>query len=74
MEDRALAGRAVLIFANWPFTLLVIKPINDQLNAIAKNAAGANSRALIIRWARMHAVRTALGILATAFYVWPLAY
>ena len=74
MEDRRWLAGAVLILANWPFTLLVIKPINDQLNAIAKNAAGANSRALIIKWARMHAVRTALGILATAFYVWPLAY
>jgi hypothetical protein len=74
LEDRRWLVGAVLILANWPFTLLVIKPINDQLNAIAKNAAGANSRALIVRWARMHAVRTALGILAAAFYLWPLGY
>jgi len=74
MEDRRWLAGAVVILANWPFTLLVIKPINDQLNAIAKNAAGANSHALIVKWARMHAVRTALGILATALYLWPLGY
>jgi hypothetical protein len=63
---------AVLILANWPYTLLVVKPTNDQLNALTKNQAGAASRTLIVTWARQHAVRTALGILATAFYLWPL--
>jgi hypothetical protein len=63
---------AILILANWPYTLIVIKPINDQLNAIADKDAGAASRALIGKWARLHAVRTALGILATGLYVWAL--
>jgi hypothetical protein len=63
---------AILILANWPYTLIVIKPINDQLNAIADKDAGAASRALIGKWARLHAVRTALGILATGVYVWAL--
>ena len=64
---------AVLILANWPYTLLVVKPTNDQLNALAKNQAAA-SRALIVTWARQHAVRTALGILAAATYLWPLSW
>jgi anthrone oxygenase-like protein len=64
---------AVLILANWPYTLLVVKPTNDQLNALAKNQAGPASRALIMTWARQHAVRTALGILAAATYLWPLS-
>ena len=63
---------ALLILTNWPYTLLVIKPINDQLNAIADKDAGAASRALIVKWGRLHAVRTALGILATAVYLWAL--
>ena len=63
---------AVLILVNWPYTLLVIKPVNDQLNALDnKNAAGA--RALIDKWGRLHAVRTALGILAVGAYLWPIA-
>lgn len=64
---------AILILANWPYTLLVVKPLNDQLNATEKAKAGAASRALIVKWARLHAVRTALGILAAALYLWPLA-
>ena len=64
---------AALILANWPYTFLVVKPTNDQLNALAKNQAGA-ARALIVTWARQHAVRTAFGILAAAFYLWPLAW
>ena len=63
---------ALLILTNWPYTLFVIKPVNDQLNAIADNDAGAASRALIEKWGRLHAVRTALGILATAVYLWAL--
>jgi hypothetical protein len=51
---------------------LVIKPINDQLNAIADRDAGAASRALIVKWGRLHGFRTALGILATGVYVWAL--
>src|ERR1700681_2361594 len=70
-ELRWLPG-AVLILANWPYTFLIVKPTNDQLNALAKSQAAA-SRALIVTWARQHAVRTALGILAAATYLWPLA-
>jgi hypothetical protein len=63
----------VLILANWPYTFLIIKPTNDQLHALAKNQAAA-SRALIVTWARQHAIRTALGILAAAVYLWPLSW
>jgi hypothetical protein len=63
---------AVLILANWPYTLTVIKPVNDQLNAIDAKNAGAASRALIVKWARLHAARTALGVLAVGAYMWPL--
>lgn len=68
---RWLAG-AVLILANWPFTLLVIMPVNHQLNAIPEASANQSSRLLIEKWARLHAVRTALGIAATCAYLWAL--
>ena len=63
---------AILILANWPYTLLGIMPINKKLQAIAIGAAGPVSRALIETWGRLHAVRTALGIAAVLAYLWPV--
>lgn len=63
---------AVLILANWPYTLLVIAPTNNKLNAIAANDAGPASRAMLETWGRLHAVRTMFGIAATLAYLWAL--
>jgi hypothetical protein len=63
---------ALLILANWPYTLLGIKPTNDRLMAIADNQADAGVRRLIEEWGRLHAVRTTLGIAATLAFVWAL--
>ena len=57
---------AILIFANWPYTFIGIMPTNHKLKAIEENDAGPASRAMLQTWARLHAVRTALGIAATA--------
>jgi len=62
-----LAGSVSLI-APWPFTLLVIKPTNDRLLATELSQAGPLSRALIEKWGRLHAVRTALGVLAAVLF------
>jgi Domain of unknown function (DUF1772) len=64
---------AILILANWPFTLLGIMPTNNRLNAIAAGAGGPQSRRLIETWGRLHAVRTGLGIAATLAYLWALS-
>ncbi len=64
---------AVLILANWPYTLICIMPTNNRLKAIANDEANAASRALIEQWGRLHAVRTALGVAATAAYLWALS-
>jgi hypothetical protein len=64
---------AVLILANWPYTLLGIMPTNNRLNAIAAGAASPRSRSLIETWGRLHAVRTALGVAAALAYLWALS-
>jgi hypothetical protein len=64
---RWLLGGA-LIAANWPFTLRVIMPVNKQLMAIDPKAAGPASRALLVKWGRLHLVRTLLGAIATLLF------
>jgi Domain of unknown function (DUF1772) len=59
---------ALAMLAPWPFTLFVIKPTNDTLLAAGPHQAGATSRALIEKWGQLHAVRTALGLLATVLF------
>lgn len=63
---------AVLIVANWPFTLIGIMPTNKKLKAINEGDAGSDSRALLETWGHLHAVRTVLGIAATLAYLWAL--
>lgn len=67
-----LAG-ALCMIANWPYSLLVIMPTNRKLSAIDPDKAGSTTRALIGRWGRLHAVRSALGCAATVLYILALA-
>lgn len=59
---------SVFLIAPWPFTLIGIKHTNDALLATDLQQAGIGSRALIDKWGRLHAVRTALGVAATIFF------
>lgn len=55
-----LAGGVVLL-ANWPYTLVVIMPVNTALKAVPSGGAGSGSRALVERWGWLHGVRSILG-------------
>jgi hypothetical protein len=64
-----LAG-AIAMLANWPWTILVINPVNAVLMATEPERVGTQTRALIAKWGWLHAVRTALGFVAViAFFV-----
>lgn len=72
-----LAGGLVLV-ANWPYTLIVIMPVNRRLealepSALESSAAGQPVRALVERWGRLHAGRIGLGGLALLILFWTLA-
>ena len=63
---------AIAMIAPWPWTLIVIKPVNDALLATELDRAGPPTRALIVKWGTIHAVRTALGALAAIAFLWAL--
>jgi hypothetical protein len=59
----------VLMLANWPWTIFVVGPVNGALMSTEPAQAGAQTRALIARWAKLHAVRTALGFGSTIVFL-----
>lgn len=66
---RWLLGAVVLI-ANWPYTLIAIMPTNHKISAIDPMQPGPDARALVEKWGSLHAVRTALGFAATLIFLW----
>jgi hypothetical protein len=60
---------ALLMGAVVPFTFLGIMPTNHRLLAPERDLGSAETRALLSHWAKLHAVRTALSLLATVVYV-----
>lgn len=60
---------AILLLANWPWTLFGIMPTNKALMATELTDANPHSRALIMKWNRLHSVRTALGCLAALAFL-----
>ena len=70
MRDwRWLLG-ALLILANWPYTLLVMLPVNKRLEVTMADQADEETRRLISRWGELHGVRSALGFAAAVVYLW----
>jgi len=61
---------ALLIGAVVPFTLLAIMPTNHQLLAPGRDFTSVETRRLLERWGRLHAVRSALSLCATVLFVW----
>jgi hypothetical protein len=68
-DELWLAGAVVLVL-NWPYTMLIIMPVNNRLMEIAPDDAGEESHTLLQRWGRLHAKRTMLGVLSTLLYLW----
>jgi Domain of unknown function (DUF1772) len=63
---------ALLIFANWPYTLFIILPVNKQLEATRPENADGSTRMLVLQWGVLHAGRSALGLAATIVFLWAM--
>jgi hypothetical protein len=72
LDWRWLLG-ALFILAPWPWTILVIMPVNRQLKATAGDAVQNVTRASVGHWGRLHGVRSAFGIAGTLVYLWAAA-
>jgi hypothetical protein len=64
-----MAG-ALLILANWPYTMLAMLSLNHDLMRRPEEAADATSTGMLHRWGRLHAVRTGLGLAAATAFLW----
>ncbi|HKB95285.1 MAG TPA: DUF1772 domain-containing protein [Rhizomicrobium sp.] len=68
-RDALFLAGAVFQILPWPWTLLVILPTNKALMALNPAQAGPESRALLEKWGRLHALRTGLGCAATLSFL-----
>jgi uncharacterized membrane protein len=60
---------ALLLITNWPYTIVGIMPTNNKLMAVDPVNGGPDTRRLIEKWAKLHAVRTALGFAAMLIFI-----
>ena len=60
---------AVFIGLVVPFTFIAIMPTNHQLLAPDRDLASSETRALLEKWGKLHAVRSVLSFVASVVYV-----
>jgi hypothetical protein len=58
-----------IIFANWPYTLLVMMPVNRRLDATSSHESSAETRRFVIPWGVLHAGRSLLGAVAAGVFL-----
>jgi hypothetical protein len=69
LDWRWLLG-AVVLLANWPYTIFVMMPTNRRLINTPAEAVTAETRRMLQRWGTLHAGRSALGLAATLIFLW----
>jgi uncharacterized membrane protein len=60
---------ALLIGTVVPFTLVVIMPTNNALLAPGRDLASEETRDLLVRWGRLHGVRSVLSLVSSPLFM-----
>jgi uncharacterized membrane protein len=60
---------AAAIIAVIAFTLVVMLPINNRILEPARDKTSTETRSLLERWGRLHAVRTIVSLAASGLFV-----
>lgn len=60
---------ALLILAVVPVTLIILLPTNKRLLEPGRDPSSDETRALLVRWGRLHGIRSVLGLAASLLYV-----
>jgi hypothetical protein len=63
---------AVLLGAVVPFTFIAIMPTNHTLLEAGRDLSSPETRILLEKWGRLHAVRSILSLLASLVFIWLL--
>lgn len=63
-----------LIFAVIPFTAIVVLPTNNRLLEPGRDLASRETHALLDTWARLHAVRSGLALVASVLFIAAAVY
>ena len=59
----------ILIFAAVPFTLIAVMPTNKKLLDPGLDRSSDSTHLLLLRWGRLHAVRSVLGLMASVLFL-----
>jgi hypothetical protein len=69
--DVRCAIGALLVILIWPYTFFVMAPMNNQIITLAPRDVGA-ARALVRQWGLLEYGHTAIGVVASAVFLWAL--
>jgi hypothetical protein len=70
-DDVRWAIGAIFVILNWPYAFFVMAPMNNQILGLAPRDVGA-ARALVRQWGLLEYGQTALGLVASAIFLWAL--
>jgi hypothetical protein len=67
--DLVWAIGALLMLANWPYTLVAILPLNHRLKDLSPEMDATKARPMLAQWNRLHMGRSAMSAVAVAVFL-----